>query len=289
MPESGRVTSSSRLPTAGMSVLEDNKIKLHQRRHVRPDVESHLLAVAAPLLNPSMVKPDKSLIVADAGKHHFVPSFSQADEWRQGKKLVEGRRLQGDYYVERGKKSIRPTHNGETQEWTEQRRHNLEEAMRRSEETGELCVGFTKLRKFQTRKVGPEYDMEGYMNRKQRSGASVDVMRNGIPVAIPGDRPFKDADREPGFYAKGGIIPGSSIQLREKTSVGGKGGGLIVPKGKQGRPTLSYAEKLRLKELEYEKGGVMLLSVGGTHKGVEVPSFEARTGNWLVTPEMEKD
>ena len=269
--------------------LENNKVVFHQRRHVRPEVEGHLLSVAAPLLNPQLVPVDRSLVVRDQGKGHYAPAYSQADEWKCGMRLVPRAEYSG-HYVERGKKPIRPSVGDSTREWAEQRRHNLDAYTRRSEASEDICIGFPKKAKFPPRGEAPQYDMESFMNRKQRSGASVDVMRNGIPVAIPGDRPFKDADREPGFYAKGGIIPGSTIQLRQKSSVGGKGGGLIVPKKKAGEgESLSYAEKQRRKELEYEKSNVMGLSVNSAKGGVTVPSFEQRTNTWLVTPEMEKD
>ena len=255
---------------------------------MRPDIETHLLHVAAPLLNPTMVAIDKSLVMREAGKFHFPPAFSQADEWKCGMRLVQ-RKEYSESYVERGKKALRPPPCNDTKEWGEQRRHNEKEYTRRSEQCDDICIGFPHRTKFPPRGEPQQYDMESYMNRKQRSGASIEVMRNGIPVAVEGDRAFKDADREPGFYAKGGIIAGSTIQLRTKTIPGGKGGGLIVPKKKSDGPKLSYSEKLRRAELEYEQGNVVALSVGVAKGGVEVPSFEARTGAWLVTPEMEKD
>lgn len=52
------------------------------------------------------------------------------------------------------------------------------------------------------------------MNRKKRI-ENILVQRNLIPVVTAGDLPFKNADREPGFYAKGGIIPGSTNTLRK--------------------------------------------------------------------------
>lgn len=269
--------------------LENNKVVFHHKRHVHPEINSHLLPLAAPLLNPYLVPIDRSLIIRDAGKLHNPPSYSRADEWRCGMRMVPKKEY-SDYYVERGKKVLRPPKDDSTTEWTEQRRHNLTESTRRSEQCEEICIGFPKKAKFPPRDETAQYDMESYMNRKQRSGASIDVMRNGIPCTIPGDRPFKDADREPGFYAKGGIVTGSTIQLRTATVPGGKGGGLVLPKSKgdEGK-RLSYAEKMQRNELEYEKKNVVGLSVPSSKGGVDVPSFEQRTSCYLVTPEMEKD
>ena len=268
--------------------LENNKVVFNQRRHVRPEIDSHLLAVAAPLLNPRMVEPDKGLVSNDNGRGHYEPWYSESPEFRSGMRLVPCKQYSVEH-VERGKKSIRPAVNGKTQEWTEQRRHNMEEYTRRSEACGELCIGFTKLRKFQPRGEAPQFDMEGAMNRKQRSGRSIEIMRNGIPVAVEGDKAFKDADREPGFYAQGGIIPGSTIQLRKSSKGDKKGGGIIAPTRKGGTATLTYAEKMRLKDLEYEKNQVSALNVATAKQGVAYPSFEERTGCWLVTPSMEND
>lgn len=271
-------------------MLENNKVVFHQRRHVQPEIKSHLLPFAAPLLNPGLVPIEKSLIVNGSGKFHYDPGYSQADEWRNGMRMVQKKEY-SDNHIERGKKSIRPAVSDSTREWADQRKHNLAEATRRSEMCGELMMDKFKKKKFPSHSSedAPQYDMEGYMGRKQRSGRSIDIMRNGIPVAVEGDKAFKDADREPGFYAKGGIIPGSTIQLRTKTVPGGKGGGLITPKKTGTGKLLTYAEKVALKELEYAKSNVLALSIPCEKGGIVVQSFEQRTGCYLVTPEMEAD
>lgn len=270
--------------------MDNIKVVLNQRRHVRPEVETHLLpGLSAPLLDPRLIREEKGLVCNDNGRRNYEPWYSESPAFRSGMRLVAGRREKGEEVVDRGKKSIRPAQNGNVQEWTEQRKHNLEEYTRRSDACAELCVGFTKLRKFQARAQAPSYDMEGAMNRKKRSGCSIEVMRNGIPVAVEGDRAFKDADREPGFYAKGGIIAGSTIQMRASNKGGKKGGGIISPTKKGTVALLSYAEKMRQKELDYEQSQVQGLTATNSKGGVEVPSFEQRTQCWLVTPDMEKD
>jgi len=163
--------------------------------------------------------------------------------------------------------------------------------MRRGVEAHGLCVGFKSLKHFTARAHAPEYDMESYMCKKQRV-RTIDVMRNGIPVAVPGDRPFKVVEHEPGYYAKGGLIPGSSIQLRQKSTraerkqVDDEGNPVatkIVGKGK--RPT--YAEKQQAIQEAYDLAQVMSLTVPGARQGNEIPSFEQRTGMFLVKPEDE--
>lgn len=269
--------------------MDNLKVVFNQRRHVRPEVETHLLpGVSAPLLDPRLIREEKGLVCNDNGRRNYEPWYSESPAFRSGMRLVAGRKEKGEEVLERGKKSIRPAQNGNVQEWTEQRKHNISEYTRRSDECAELCVGFTKLRKFQARAQAASYDMEGAMNRKQRSGRSIEIMRNGIPVAVEGDRAFKDADREPGFYAKGGIIAGSTIQMRASNK-GAKKGGIIAPTKKGPTVLLSYADKVRQRELDYEQSQVQGLTAANSKGGVSVPSFEERTQCWLVTPEMEKD
>jgi len=274
---------------------DDIHVRFYQRRHLR-EQESAAIRDA-----PSIYKQG-SLIVGDHGKHHFEPMYSHAEEWRSGMRLVQGVRVAGDDYVERGKKYIGPPDtSGLTKEWHEQRKHNLEEYTRRSGHCYDLTQNFTKLKKF-TPKLGIagqnavvvedaiQYDMEGFMNRKQRSGASIERMRNGIPVVVEGDRAFKEADREPGYYAKGGLIPGSSIQARKSAKkTMRKSEDVSNSASKPRKPTMSFAEKVQKKLADYEAAQVFLLSEAGEKQGQAVPSFEQRTGLYLVRPEDEKD
>ena len=128
--------------------------------------------------------------------------------------------------------------------------------------------------------------MESYMNRKQRPGESIETMRNGIPVRVPGDRPFKKAEHEPGFHAKGGLIPGSNIQLRKSAKPIRASG--LATKEANTEKKLSYREKIRLEEERSEKMQVYVLTNETTQsQGQSVPSFEERTGAYLVKPEDE--
>ena len=88
--------------------------------------------------------------------------------------------------------------------------------------------------------------MEGYMNRKQRV-KSKEQMRNSIPEATPCDNYYKEADREPGFYAKGGIIAGSTIQLRvsAKPTMRKKDDPANANKNSK-KFTMTYAEKQKM-------------------------------------------
>ena len=149
-------------------------------------------------------------------------------------------------------------------------------------------MNFKSLKHFPPRGNADEYDMESYMNRKQRPGKSIESMRNGIPVAVPGDRAFKKVEHEPGYYAKGGLIPGSSIQLRKSAKPEMRGGEEATKVTKKSSK-LSYKEKQRrVEEIEARKA-VYVLSNESMSMGQPVQSFETRTGAYLVKPEDEAD
>ena len=113
-------------------------------------------------------------------------------------------------------------------------------------------MNFKSLKHFPPRGNADEYDMESYMNRKQRPGRSIESMRNGIPVAVPGDRAFKKVEHEPGYYAKGGLIPGSSIQLRKSAKPEMRGGEEAT---KVTKNHLNYLTKKNREELKRSRRG----------------------------------
>ena len=46
--------------------------------------------------------------------------------------------------------------------------------------------------------------------------------RNGMPMRAPGDKNYKFPDYTPGFFKDGGLVPGSTNQLRMASSGNGK-------------------------------------------------------------------
>lgn len=138
-----------------------------------------------------------SLVASEGSRAHYPPMYSMGDDpnLRRPKKVIP-RKEYSDTIVERGKKSLQiPT--PQLVRFDHQRRHNAEAAARRSDNTDPL--GIERMRvvlnehgiPIRDVKGAKEYDMEGYMNRKTR----VTDMRNGIPVATPGDKGFYFADR----------------------------------------------------------------------------------------------
>jgi hypothetical protein len=94
-----------------------------------------------------------------------------------------------------------------------ERRHLVDAQTRRSETARYPTVDWKAIRKLEPNPA-KEFVMEEFMNRKIRV-PTVDALRNGIPVASQGDKYYKEADREPGFYQTGGIVVGSTIQNRK--------------------------------------------------------------------------
>lgn len=273
-----------------MTLGVDNfKVQYNERRHVPPlYAPSHLKDGAGINLNPRLapVLHDGCVVEGDKGRKHYDPSYSKVASWKQSMKIAKSRKEYSSEVVERGKKFIAPPATGPSQEWFKERRHNTEQALRRGEPQLGLSVNFKSLKHFPPRGEPAQYDMESFMNRKQRPGNSIETMRNGIPIAVPGDRAFKKAEHEPGFHAKGGLIPGSSIQLRKSAKPIRASG--LATKETNGDKKLSYKEKLRLQEEQTERMQVYVLTNETTHsQGQTLPSFEERTGAYLIKPEDE--
>jgi hypothetical protein len=269
------------------------KAQFNERRHHNNvGVATHLLPSDGQIrLNPDVIVPlhPGSIVPGDKGRYHYPPMHSQAKEWKVCMRQSSMARAYGSEADERGKKPIPQPERKPDPAQCKKMIVNDDgsfAADRRGSEIKGLCVGFKSLKHFETRKEAPEYDMETYMNKKQRAGESLDRMRNGIRVAVPGDRPFKCAEHEPGYYAKGGLIPGSSIQLRKSAKPERRPGEATTTTTKREKK-LSYAEKQRIASEKYDLQQVAQLTQAFERQGNEVPSFEQRTGTYLVKPEDE--
>jgi len=156
----------------------------------------------------SHVAPDTSIILGERGKKNFDARYC-AEQQPVMKKLLP-KREKGEEEVNRGKRCIRgPTSNGIELSHNE-RVHYPEPRSGVSDP-----VNFARKKSVLQVTEKKMHNIESTMNQKQRVPDEA-TKRNGIPVATPGDNAFKQADREPGFYAKGGIIAGSTIALRNR-------------------------------------------------------------------------
>jgi hypothetical protein len=217
------------------SLVNNYKVAYNERRHDNCVGElTSMQQITAPVVDPraTHLEHPGSVVIGDKGRHHFEPRHSLAKEWKCSMRQSDLSRAYGAEVIERGKMVLQAPLRAPGSELPHQRNHHIplpdgsESSYRRGVESTGLCVGFKSLKHFVPRSQAPEYDMETFMCKKQRV-RTVDDMRNGIPVAVPGDRPFKKVEHEPGYHAKGGLIPGSSIQLRQKSTragmcVGGK-------------------------------------------------------------------
>lgn len=273
------------------------KVQFNERRHHNNvGVDTHLCGTPAPLVHPTLVVGSR---VGHAEARHFAPQTTQDKVWKCHARQSGMSRAYGDEEPFRGKKCIQPVVVHNDNELPKQRRHDVPitdgsgtlAAARRGKEATGLSVGFKSLKHFEARGEAPQYDMETFMNRKQRAGESIARMRNGIGEAAPGDRPFRQAEHEPGYYAKGGLIPGSSIQLRKSAKPERRGGETGNSQNMGGSATgtkrLSYKKKQQLAQEAYDLAQVLSLTQASERQGNEVPSFETRTGAFLVKPEDE--
>lgn len=126
--------------------------------------------------------------------------------------------------------------------------------------------------------------LEKEMGEKKRV-EGINGTRNFIPVANPGDKPFREAQYEPGFCSTGGLIPGSTNTLRKSAKPTLKTSSLTMVSSKSLNSTYSEVKKKLIKNME--KNEVLSLSVPGEKQGKVVPSWEQRTGCFLVDPADE--
>ncbi len=268
-------------------MLENSKFKAY-RPHVVPATNEQFKNF---LLSESIEDPSRrSIVPSEGARSHYPPLYSMPFEQKIKARLPQPASKE---WVERGKKSIKPIkHDDEPRR--EGVRYFPEQSTKRSEQGDTLDLGKKRVVINEELGIpcarvrgGAQYDMEGYMNRKQRIN-TIERLRNGIPVRASGDKYYYDADREPGFYAKGGIIPGSTIQLRKSAKPElRKGEETNIKITKKSEET--YAEKVKRLAMEYEINQVNTLTQATTKLGTAVPSWEVRTGNFLVAPENEDD
>ena len=181
------------------------KLKFAERSHqpaCLPD-RSHLQGAVI----SSWVPPDTSIILGERGKKNFEARYCAEDQPIIRKPLY--RREHGVEEVKRGKRCIQPTTVGQLELSHNERVHYPE-----PRSTVGNSLSFTRKKSVLQPAEQKMHDLEKTMNRKQRVPDET-ARRNGIDTATPGDKSFKQADREPDFYAKGGIITGSTNTLRK--------------------------------------------------------------------------
>jgi hypothetical protein len=191
------------------------KATLPEKRHPSNTHDDHMRA--SMVVNSVNVWDEPSIVVGEGSRRRFTATYSVAQEYEQGKRHISPPKRSNS--PPRGKRYI-PAAKGSGEELgllCAVKRRIPDASMKRSESTelqwskkgrvtGENGISAAL-------KESGELNIETTMNRKQRVIADID-RRNGIPIARPGDNPFKKVDHETGYFEKGGLIPGSTNTLK---------------------------------------------------------------------------
>jgi hypothetical protein len=279
------------------------------------DAPAQLEHVKAAVLDLTKVPDDRfrSLCVEDIGKLHFPPTYSGAYEHSAGKRMYPVK--PSGHAEPKGKKPIKvpPAKHDDKPRG---KRDNIYQRTRRGVELGldELTPDWNHKRVVKQgldfsgppcrQRVSKEYEMEKAINRKQRfNGDGLDPMnQSSVYYSLAGTREvqfkprgrYRENNQNPeysvGYFAQGGLIPGSSIQirqsgkksLRQSNPIGEDTG------GKKGMMK-TYKEIEAERAHKYDLDQVAFLTMPTEKLGRRVPSWEERTGLYLVKPEDEKD
>ena len=116
--------------------------------------------------------------------------------------------------------------------------------------------------------VSKEYVLEQQFQTKKRV-PNMQAKRNGISLAAPGDKLYKNVDYSPNFFKVEGVIPGSCIGVHRvaRTMQGIKADSTQQMDGINYRPQPSYEEKVRAKTLDDEVSSVRDVAMPEGTKG----------------------
>ena len=217
--------------------IDGFKVRFAQRCHSPPGALADHLHGTIMVQQAPHEDNFATFVAGDRGRKRFDPKYSLEEGYRQGKKTVspprrpEGEKKEGKRYI---------PHPTTGQEIKSQQRKHLEPLQPALVNARGLPSANWTRKKIVTDEHGvpvstrepKDYDLEASMNRKQRVPSPLDK-RNLIPAASAGDKSYKEADREPGFYAQGGLGVGSTNTLkpsakptlRKSEETANKGGG----------------------------------------------------------------
>ena len=91
------------------------------------------------------------------------------------------------------------------------------------------------------------------------------------------------------LFLSGGIIPGSTIQLKKKSTITMKKGADNQPRTVETKKLVSYAEKAKIARKQEELHDVHVLTNPYSKLNQTIPGWEERTGFYIVRPEDEAD
>jgi hypothetical protein len=241
-------------------IMLSEPVKFAQKCHSYPD-SSHIIGAQ---VIPDRVLDDSkySLSVGELGRVHYAPVYSTTETFRPRRKVIDAPRNTNDD-IPRGKKYI-PHSCSQYDEKSKSIRMFPESSRRQSDQCDLPVIGWTRKRMVvqdngllaQTKR-SDELQFEKFINRKKRVNNIIDL-RNNIPVAIAGDKPYKKVELSAKFYEQGGLIPGTSIQSRVRTIDAMQKSDFPQTVGKK---LIPYKEKLKAHGKEYELKDVLSLTV----------------------------
>lgn len=253
-----------------MDAFAHERTRYAQRKHTGDESGGMHVSMRGTVVDNERSNPhperSSSIVLGEAGRVHFPPTYSDYVERQQHKNLPWHLEHSAEY-VERGKKYLAGKIPGDDKP---QGRRYL------TENPSDIATFHLKWNTKARASCNESFlhDMEGYMNRKQRIPSHND-QRNGIPEATPGDKFYKKAEREPGFFSRKNGKP--SFKRTDDTR-----------KPAAFKSTMTFAEKTRRAELENDVNDIRDLDNPGEKLKQVVPSWEERTGAYLVRPEDEK-
>lgn len=188
--------------------MEDVKVKFPQKCH-NPLFKKDQGLIQGCRVGEHVPSYD-SVVPGEGTRGHYVSRYSKEEVFRPGMRQVD-HLLYSEEQNNRGKKFVSAPKLVENV--FDGKKHFYDEYNRVTKSSNMPCVEWTTKKHIEANK-SKEYDMEGYMNRKQRV-PDISAQRNHVGIPNPGDKPYKSPDRDVDFFVSGGLIPGSSISLRK--------------------------------------------------------------------------
>lgn len=246
-----------------MDVGGDFKKAFKQRCH-SPQCERE------PYLHGSLIvraiEHSDAVVLGEGHRKVFPAKYSEEEKFKPAKRQIRIME-HGPENNPRGKKYIPHPDNGKQEISHAERVHFDESNFNKNEYGGLPCSTWTRKRVVKlpngipvAKKESDNWGVESTMNRKQRISSS-EQRRNNIGEASKGDKYYKEADREPGFYEKGGLVVGSTNTLKKsaKPTLRQTENGLNVSSG--GKLEATYGKMQAKLAHQYDQYQVQTLTV----------------------------
>jgi hypothetical protein len=228
---------------------------------------------------------EDTFVAGDRGRKRFESLLSDEEQYVIGRRTLTPPRGRETYLMKTGKRFMPiATRGGEMS--NQQRRHlePLQAAMPYG--SGLPSVNWVRKKGILLNASTCELNLEVSMNRRKRLETTLE-RRNMISEASSGDHSYKAADRQPGFFAQGGLVVGSTNVLRASAKPSLRRSESLCARTEHKSLEATYGKLKRRLRHEAELRDVLTLTVDSSKQNQRVASWEERTGCWLVRPEDE--